>query len=81
MKVIEKSKISQQKEGNKKKDLKYIKETLKTIISQQQLANKDEANDNTKKIKKQEKKELKDNNNTQSNKKMKQKQKKKDSYQ
>ena len=55
-------------ENFKKKDLKYIKETLKTITSQQWLANKEEANDNTKEIKKQEKKELKDNNNTQSNK-------------
>ena len=53
---------------NLKKDLKYIKETLKTITSQQWLANKEEANDNTKEIKKQEKKELKGNSNTQSNK-------------
>ena len=53
---------------NLKKDLKYIKETLKSITSQQLMANKEEANDNTKEIKKQEKKELKDNNNTQSNK-------------
>ena len=53
---------------NLKKDLKYIQETLKTITSQQWLANKGEANNNTKEIKKQEKKELKDNINTQSNK-------------
>ena len=53
---------------NLKKVLKYIKKTIKTITSQQWLANKGEANDNTKEIKKQEKKELKDNNNTQSNK-------------
>ena len=33
---------------NLKKDLKYIKETLKTITSQQWLANKEEANDNAK---------------------------------
>ena len=50
-----------------KKDLKYIKETLKTITSQQWLVNMEEANDNTKEMKKQEKKELKDNN-SQSNK-------------
>ena len=48
--------------------MKYIKEVLKTITSQQWLANKEEANDNTREIKKQEKKELKGNNNTQSNK-------------
>ena len=53
---------------NLKKDLKYIKETLKAITSQQCLANKDKANDNKKEIEKQKKKELKDNNNTQSNK-------------
>ena len=35
-----------------KKDLKYIKETLKTISSQEWLANKEKANDNTKEIKK-----------------------------
>ena len=54
--------------GNLKKDLKYIKETLKAITSQQWLANKEEANDNIKEIKKQKKEEPKDNNNTQSNK-------------
>ena len=53
---------------NLKKDLKYIKETLKAITSQQWLVNKEEANDNIKEIKKQKKKEPKDNNNTQSNK-------------
>ena len=53
---------------NLKKDLKCIKETPKTITSQQWLANKEETNDNTKEIQKQEKKELKDNSNTQSNK-------------
>ena len=37
---------------NLKKDLKYIKETLKTISSQEWLANKEKANDNTKEIKK-----------------------------
>ena len=35
-----------------KKDLKYIKETLKTISSQEWLANKEKANDNTKEVKK-----------------------------
>ena len=52
---------------NLKKDLKYSKETLKAITSQQWLANREEANDNIKEIKKQKKKEPKDNN-TQSNK-------------
>ena len=37
---------------NLKKYLKYIKKTLKTITSQQWLANKEEANDNTKAMKK-----------------------------
>ena len=54
--------------GNLKKDLKYIKETLKAITSQQWLANKEEANDNIKEIKKHKKKEPKDNKITQSNK-------------
>ena len=44
---------------NLKKDLKYIKETLKAMTSQQWLANKEEPNDNTKEIEKQKKKELK----------------------
>ena len=52
---------------NLKKDLKYSKETLKAITFQQWLANREEANDNIKGIKKQKKKEPKDNN-TQSNK-------------
>ena len=42
---------------NLKKDLKYIKETLKTISSQEWLANKEKANDNTKEIKKKNRKE------------------------
>ena len=44
---------------NLKKDLKYIKETLKTISSQEWLANKEKANDNTKEIKKTRKKRTK----------------------
>ena len=44
---------------NLKKNLKYIKESLKTITSQQWLANEEEANDNTKEIKKQGKKRTK----------------------
>ena len=44
---------------NLKKDSKYIKKTLKTITSQQWLANKEEANDNTKEIKKTGKKRTK----------------------
>ena len=44
---------------NLKKDLKYIKETLKAMTPQQWLANKEELNDNTKEIEKQKKKELK----------------------
>ena len=48
--------------------MKYIKETLKSITSQQWIANKEEANNNIKEIKKQKKKEPKDNENTQSNK-------------
>ena len=66
--TIEDNIISSTKEEieNLKKDLKYIKETLKTITSQQWLANKEQANDNTKEIKKQDKKELKDNSSTQS---------------
>ena len=54
---------------NLKKDLKYIKNTFKTITSQQWLANKEEANDNIKEIKKQKNKEPNHKNNTQSNKK------------
>ena len=42
---------------NLKKDLKYIKETLKTISSQEWLANKEKANDNTKEVKKKNRKE------------------------
>ena len=48
--------------------MKYIKETLKAITSQQWLANKEEANDNIKEIRKHKKKEPKDNKITQSNK-------------
>ena len=44
--------------------MKYIKETLKAMISQQLLANKDDPNDNIK----EKKKEPNDHNNTQSSK-------------
>ena len=44
---------------NLKKDLKYVKETLKAMTPQQWLAIKEELNDNTKEIEKQKKKELK----------------------
>ena len=47
--------------------MKYIKETLTAITSQQWLAYKEEANDIIE-IKKQKKKEQEDNNNTQCNK-------------
>ena len=39
--------------------MKYIKETLKAITFQQELANKDKANDNLKEIKKTEKERTK----------------------
>ena len=45
--------------------MKYIKEVLKTITSQQWLANKEEANDNTKQIQKQEKRHYENRENTQ----------------
>ena len=48
--------------------MKYIKETLKAITFQQELANKDKANDNLKEIKKKQKKKELKGNNTQSNK-------------
>ena len=55
---------------NLKKNLKYIKETLKAITSQKWLANKEEPNVNIKEVKKQKKKKPKDNDNTQFNKHM-----------
>ena len=66
---------------NLKKDLKYIRETLNAITSQQWLANKEKANGNIKGNKKQEKKELKDTKNPQSNKHKETEMKKKDTYQ
>ena len=52
---------TKEKLENLKKDLKYIKETLNVVTSQQWLANKEEADDSIKEIKKLKRKEPKDN--------------------
>ena len=52
---------TKEKLENLKKDLKYIKETLNVMTSQQWLANKEEADDSIKEIKKLKRKETKDN--------------------